>query len=281
VHNQEQINNLINGIIKKEINLSYSALSAFRKSPQEFINYKFRTFESTPAMEFGSLVHCMVLEPEKLEKRYVRVPNDAPKRPTSVQLNAKKPSEETLKAIEFWNQFNSENENKTIISKSDFYDAMEVANNIRKYYPSSNILSLCSEFEKKVEFEYNNFKFKGFIDGEGINVRTDLKIVQSAEPRKFQRDSFANGHHIQAGIYQIANGRKPYYIISADRNNGLSVHKLSQDLIDYGIKEVNKMLEDFNRAILEDSWNKSYDFYSDRMDGAFEFELPKYLTNNF
>lgn len=39
----------------------------------------------------GNLFHCMVLEPELFEKRYITLPADAPKRPTAKQLEGPKP----------------------------------------------------------------------------------------------------------------------------------------------------------------------------------------------
>jgi hypothetical protein len=59
---KESINSLINGILKQENHLSYSSISAFKKSPLDFIKYKYNKSEPTPAMEFGSMVHKLLLE---------------------------------------------------------------------------------------------------------------------------------------------------------------------------------------------------------------------------
>ena len=54
----------------------------------------------------GSMLDCWLTEGEDaFNARYVYVPADAPKRPTSAQLKAKKPSPETLDAIAYWAQF--------------------------------------------------------------------------------------------------------------------------------------------------------------------------------
>jgi hypothetical protein len=63
-----------------------------------------------------------------------------------------------------------------------------------------------------------------------------------------------------------------------DVEDGVSVNKLSDELIAYGMQEINNLLENFNRCVLEDAWMQSYEFYSSRADGAYEFELPKYLN---
>ena len=62
---KQSIDALINGILKHENHLSYSSISAFKKSPLDFIKYKFYKSEPTPAMEFGSMVHKLLLEQNK------------------------------------------------------------------------------------------------------------------------------------------------------------------------------------------------------------------------
>lgn len=71
----------------------------------------------SPSMLAGSLVDCLWLEPEKFQDRYTVLPPDAPAKPTSRQINAKKPSDATIKAIEFWK--NLESQNKTIITANE------------------------------------------------------------------------------------------------------------------------------------------------------------------
>lgn len=78
----------------------------------------------TEALLLGSALDCLRLEPSAFHNRYTTVPPDAPKRPSKVQINAKKPSPETLGAIAFWNKFNEENAHKTILT----HDQMALVN---------------------------------------------------------------------------------------------------------------------------------------------------------
>ena len=273
---QEQLDEFLMKILKKEEHLSFSSLKAFMKSPKDFIDYKFAERKSTKSMDLGTLVHLLVLEPTKFEERYAILPDDAPKKPSITQINAKKPSDDTLKAIAYWNEFEVNNKHKTIISKSDLLDAQSITNNIKFNNSASNILNKCNEYEIPLDFEYNNFRFKGYVDANGENIRADLKIYASSEPRKFQRDAFANSLHVQASIYNIGLGNVPYYLISADKSGGVSTHKISLELIEYGKKQLDNILEEFNRCILENKWHQSYDFYSQRYDGTYIFDRPAY-----
>lgn len=273
---QEQLDELLIKIINKEEHLSFSSLKAFMKSPKDFVEYKFAERKSTKSMDFGTMVHCLILEPSEFENRYVIVPDDAPRKPSITQLTAKKPSDDTIKAIAYWNEFEVNNKNKTIISKDEKSDAEKIANNLKYNSSASKILNMCNEFEVGLDFEYNNFRFKGYVDANGEKVRADVKIYASAEPRKFQRDAFKDFLHIQASIYNTGLGNVPYYLLVADKSGGVSVHKISLDLIEYGKKQLDETLEQFNRCILENKWSESYNFYSERYDGSYNFERPAY-----
>lgn len=273
-----EIHGLINSLLNHEKHLSYSSLSAFKKSPLDFLHYKFKPKEQTPAMAFGSMAHNFILEYHTFFDNYFIIDSDAPKKPTSVQINAKNPSVDTLAAIIYWDNLKNVAGNRTLINNSDMNELEKVANSLFKNVSANNLIIQCKEFEKEYNFNHDNFLFKSFIDAEDSNIRLDLKIVQSAEPKKFQRDAIAYGYHMQAAMYELAGGKRDYYLIALDRNGGVSVNKLSDELIAYGMQEINNLLENFNRCVLEDAWMQSYEFYSSRADGAYEFELPKYLN---
>jgi len=278
MYSQQEIFGLINSLLSHEKHLSYSALSSFKKSPLEFLHYKFQQKEQTPAMAFGSMAHNYILDFGTFYDSYYLINDNAPKKPTSVQINAKKPSDDTLYAIEYWDSLKKDAGNKLIIDKDVINEIDLIANSLKTNKTSSALLNECLEFEKEYNFIHDNFKFKSFIDGENNKIRIDLKIVQSAEPKKFQRDAILYGYHIQAAMYELAGGKRDYYLIAVDRNGGVSVNKLSEDLIAYGMNQINNLLENFNRCILQDAWLESYEFYSNRSDGAYEFELPNYLN---
>ena len=273
-----EIHGLINSLLNHEKHLSYSSLSAFKKSPLDFLHYKFKPKEQTPAMAFGSMAHNFILEYHTFFDNYFIIDSDAPKKPTSVQINAKNPSVDTLASIIYWDNLKNVAGNRTLINNSDMNELEKVANSLFKNVSANNLIIQCKEFEKEYNFNHDNFLFKSFIDAEDSNIRLDLKIVQSAEPKKFQRDAIAYGYHMQAAMYELAGGKRDYYLIALDRNGGVSVNKLSDELIAYGMQEINNLLENFNRCVLEDAWMQSYEFYSSRADGAYEFELPKYLN---
>ena len=74
-------------------------------------------FQPTDPMRQGSLVDCLLTEPTEFHKRYAVLPADAPKKPTSSQRNAAKPSEATVLAIAWWDQWLLSNDGKEVVNE--------------------------------------------------------------------------------------------------------------------------------------------------------------------
>ncbi len=77
----------------------------------------------TDAFDFGHGLHHAVLEPHLVDKLYAILPPGAPNRPSSRQINAKRPSPETVAQIDWWADFNNIHGGKTILDAKE-YDAI-------------------------------------------------------------------------------------------------------------------------------------------------------------
>lgn len=87
--------------------LSCSAIKQLLRSPAHYRAWCDRELDEneTIAKRFGKALHCAVLEPERFAKVYAELPEDAPRRPSITQRNAKKPSDDTLIAIQWWDRW--------------------------------------------------------------------------------------------------------------------------------------------------------------------------------
>lgn len=260
-------------LLRWEMRLSYSALSAFKESPSAFVAYKTRTRETTPAMIFGSMVHCLILEPEDFDNRYFTF-DDSEKVNEIVGGNPR-----NTKAYKEWKAAAcAAAGDRTVVSPEDFRNAKAIAFNVTTNRAAAKILRMCPVREKGIEWEYKNFKFHGFIDLDGEEVTADLKVCADASPKKFQRTIIDMDYHMQGSMYQMGNDRpKKHYIIAADRTGGVSVHLLHDVLIQKGMEEYDRLVGKFNECILSEAWGESYEFYSDRYDGTFLCEAPNWL----
>jgi hypothetical protein len=273
IASQSRVDHIIDRLMSQEDHLSYSSLSAFKRSPKSFIDYKMGIKEETEAMQYGSMFHCLVLEPEDFTNRF-HVLDD---RDICIQIGGAKPR--ATKAYKEWYAVAmQEAGDKTLVETDDYLSAQIAANNVLFNRASSKVLGMADSREKPIEWEFKNFKFKGFKDGDGEKIIFDLKTCADATPKKFQRDIVDKGYYLQAAMYLYAGGEsKDYYIIAVDKKNGVSVHKLEMALIQHGMDEYSDILDKFNTCILKDAWNQSFDFYSSRFDGTFMCEKPAYL----
>ena len=80
--------------------------------------------EEKQHFKIGRLVHLASLEPDRFHESIAKIPEDAPKKPTKAQINAKKPSLDTLQSIQFWTHFNETNAGRTML-KADELDQVE------------------------------------------------------------------------------------------------------------------------------------------------------------
>lgn len=264
---------VISKLMSHEGHLSFSSLKAFKESPATFIEYKLAKREPSDAMLFGSMLHCLVLEPQDFDKRYLCL-EDAD---ICAQIGGAKPR--ATKAYKEWYQTSvGEAGDREIVETNDYLSAKIIASNVLHNRASAKVLNKGWEHEKPIEWEFKNFMFKGFIDGKGDKAIFDLKTCPDAAPLKFQREIISNSYYLQAAMYlQGVSENLPYYIIAVDRKGGVSVHKLEERLIEHGMNEYNKLLDRFNECILKDEFDKSYDFWSERFDGSFLCEKPGYL----
>lgn len=264
---------IVSALMSHEGHLSFSSLKCFKEAPASFMEYKLARREPTDAMLFGSMLHCLVLEPQDFEKRYHCLDDQD----ICVQIGGAKPR--ATKAYKEWKAVAmAEAGDRELVETNEYLSAKIIASNVLHNRASAKILDLGWEHEKSVEWEFKNFMFRGFIDGKGDKAIFDLKTCADAAPQKFQREIINNSYYLQAAMYLFSvQENLPYYIIAVDRKSGVSVHKLEDKLIEAGMTEYNKLLDRFNECILKDQFDQSYDFWSDRFDGTFIAEKPGYM----
>lgn len=64
----------IDDYLGEQAYISSSGLKRILESPESLQRYLQRQHESTPRLDFGTAVHCALLEPERFEREYVALP---------------------------------------------------------------------------------------------------------------------------------------------------------------------------------------------------------------
>lgn len=173
-----------------------------------------RGYESPPskALAWGTLYDCLLLTPSQWPQRYAVVPADAPKKPTKAQLNAKKPSPESVAAINWWKCFQKDHPGEVVshLLNGSVHAALE---RLREDTLITELLN-CSQRAVMLLAEWHDPRFgltipiKALIDvvppKDHIvfsNSLWDLKTTNNASPRQFTKDAQRFSYHLQAAFY--------------------------------------------------------------------------------
>lgn len=171
----------------KRTYLSVSAIKAFAKSPNHYLQYvSEHRLEPTPAMVFGSAVHCYILEPNRFADRYFVAP----------QLDRR-----TKAGREKFAELQHEHEGKEIIQPKEWDRLQLVANAVNNNKAAADILRGATATEQEKEVPIEGVPFKGIADILGPNWVCDLKTTISASPDSFGRSAANLGYHLQGAAY--------------------------------------------------------------------------------
>ncbi len=191
------------------LGLTKTGLMMLRKSPAHFWHWMTSPAEeSTKAMHIGTATHLAVFEPHKFDEEIVVVPEDAPKKPTKTQMEAKKPSEDAVAAIAWWKEFYAKNEGKIVLNQEEFANVRGMATMVRDNkeiqpyltHPSAKPEVSIVSVEK---IRGLDIVCKGRADLITMDntVIVDLKTTEDASAEGFSKSFMSYGYWMQAAHY--------------------------------------------------------------------------------
>ena len=140
-------------------------------------------------MEWGSLVDCMWTTPELFESSYIVLPKDAPAKPTTAMLDAKKPSEASLVRQKWWADFEEKIAGRDVVTHELWTEA-KAAVRMLQLNPLSEQLWCASE--RQVALLGDNPVMPGTqakslldllpMEGEYSSAVVDLKTTNDVTP---------------------------------------------------------------------------------------------------
>lgn len=250
--------------------LSYSSLSAFQRSPSNYIEYLTMPRMKSDAFLLGDAVDCLLLTPDDFEKRFAVSP---------------KFNKATTVGKEGAAKFAKEAANKTVIDEAMYAKALRMVNNFKNNAHTNAFLCKLTQTQREIKFtdKETGLPLIAKLDGTGENLICDLKTTQNASPEEFSRSVFNYGYHLQAAIY--SEGMKSigqhcdfYWLcVESSAPYGCSVIKAHKDVLAYGKQELRKLLDMFRYCLDNDLWKSSYDFWTGT--GVSEISLPGWLKN--
>ena len=203
--------------------VSASRLRVFARNPggpqlyhQRYVAKSLEDSDSEAMLE-GRAIHCLALEgAEKFAREYVTVPEDAPKRPTKAQLNAKKPGPATVAAVRWWSDFDAANAGREVIT-GDMLARVECVERAIRGHPLAAQLFARGEAEMTwrvrapglphlppLQCRPDWFCAEGCELTDGRPFILDIKTTGTLDEEEFgswQRGFELHGYHRQAAFY--------------------------------------------------------------------------------
>ena len=222
-------------------------------------------FTPTDAMRQGSLVDCLITCPEEFKQKYIVIPDDAPKKPTPTQLNAKKPSEATIEAIQWWDNFNSSVNGRDVISQEWLANAMRITQVLANDADIGPVLAMQRQSQVPhfwVDEEHGiQCKYKPDLEPEDGSL-IDLKKGASASPRWFDKQAYQLGYDIQldhyskgfADLHGVLPSRAGFIVYEWKWPHDCALRIVDDDYLAMGHDRRHDALDLIDKCQRESSW---------------------------
>lgn len=178
------------GVYDAYTNAEYHAADGISKSDLDLIHkspahYKAARHEDTPALRFGTAIHCAVLENDRFNATYTVIEGD--RRSSAVKASIKE----------------AKDAGKTVLDAEDFNALMGMAHAVFKN-PICATLLRGSLKEHSVFSELDDVRVKCRPDGWNVEkgVLFDLKSTEDASPEGFARTVAKYRYHVQDAFYR-------------------------------------------------------------------------------
>ena len=243
--------------------VSNSMLSLVEKNSRKLFNHKLEEEIESDALLFGSVFHCMILEPSEYTKRYTVSPK--------VDKRTKLGKETYIKFIE-------EVEKTGVIPyPMKFQEPLDkMWENLRSVGGNSSAMDILGKEDNSYEDivvwknKRTNINCKGKLDivNHKHKFIADLKTTGDASLHGFKKSIRNFKYHKQAAFYLDALGYSDYYIIAVEKTApyGIGVYRIGDDLVQEG----------------RDLYNKQLDIYSSMMENGtdYDYNYEKIVTIN-
>lgn len=241
--------------------LSYSSLKEFAKSPRHYIDYLRKERKSTPAMVFGSLVHCLLLQPNEVSKQFFLMPN--------IDRRTKEGKAAYEEAME-------KSKGKELITEEQYNEADNLVNKVVSESHIANVIQGCNKFEKEWRTDINGLPFRGFFDGEADDYILEIKTTTDASPKTIISDFYNRQYHIQAALYTHVSSKPiKYLIIETSSPYNVMLADVDTAFIDFGLKQAVEQIERFKTCMENNMFDMGYEFHLD--SGQFTIGLPSWI----
>lgn len=268
-------------------NEEYHAMSALSSTGAKILAhqsaYHYRYLRENPkaataSMQLGTAVHIGILEPERFESAIVVIPEDAPKRPSAREANAKKPSDATLAAVAWWKRFEAGAAGKLVFDAEDFDRIQKMIASVQRH---EHAMALLEDGQRELSLLWRDGAYdvpaRCRFDFFGNNmVAADLKTTVDASPEGFARQAANLGYHLSAAFYWggaeavLNESPRAWFWICVENvaPYATAVYACEPDALRAGMRLVNTAMGRFRVARSSNYW--------DAYPGVKPLKFPRY-----
>lgn len=207
--------------------ISKSGLDLINRSPAHYKWSIENPKEDTEALIFGKLVHCLILEPETFDEKFIISP---------------KIDRRTKEGKEAYQLLCDNQNGRIVISEEQEEQASIMASKVLNHSLGSRLLSN-GKPEVKIYWEcpITGCKFRSMIDYLNDYV-IDLKTTEDARPESFQRSITKYRYDVQGAVYldavEISTGIRPkgFIVIAIEKTEpyNVAIYLLDEIAIESG-----------------------------------------------
>lgn len=251
-------------LYRRQSRLSYSGAKVLLRSAAHYLVDRQNPKPSTEEQLFGQAFHGELLEPGRLHEMVVELPEDAPKRPTSVQLNAAKPSPKTLDAIAWWKDFDAMAGTRLVLEPDD---ARRIKGMLAAVRAHGGARRLLAQGRAEVSMLWTDARYQvpakcrvDWLRPDGVMV--DVKTTVNASPEEFARQAAGLMYHMQTAAYfsgaeHVLNETPPawaWIAVEKEPPYGVSTSVAQADAILAGVRLWDIALGRYRDALDTGTW---------------------------
>ena len=222
--------------------------------------------EPTAAMRIGSLLHLSILEPAEFKRVTAFVPEDAPRKPSQAQRDAKNPSPESVASITWWDNFYAEVAGKEIVTPDEYEMLTGMGKAVREH-PAASVLLAKEGWTEACFFWIDadtGAKCRARMDRVIPELRLilDIKTAEEASAAKFSRACGNFRYGVQSAIYPDAaqavlggdDWRFLFIVVEKRKPHFVAVYEADEMMRDLGRAEYQLDLAKYQECVRSNNW---------------------------
>lgn len=241
--------------------------------------------DPTAAMRIGSLLHLSILEPDEFKATVALQPQDAPRKPSQAQRDAKNPSPETIASITWWDNYYAEVAGKEIVTP-DEYEMLTGMGDAVRAHPAAGVLLKKEGWTEACFFWIDpetGAKCRARMDRVIPELRLilDIKTAEEASAAKFSRACGNFRYGVQSAVYPDAaeavlgdnDWRFIFIVVEKKKPHFVAVYEADEMMRDLGRAEYQLDLVKYSECVASGKWPGYTDLIT-------PISLPAWMANN-